>query len=92
MARTFGARFLEEFQQAGGSIADWSPHALEAMKNADRRTFSSALAKGASAAGKELTIAAHTAEPEILARRAVALMKKAEPASADLWPLLFLSM
>jgi hypothetical protein len=92
LARTFGARFLEEFQQAGGSTANWSPQAFEAMKNADRRTFTAALAKASSAIGRELTIAAHTAEPDILARRAVALMKKAEPASADLWPLLFLSM
>jgi len=87
MARTIGVRFLEEFQRVGGSISDWTPQAVEALKNADRRAFSDALGKVSSESAKILTIAAHTAEPETLARRAAALARK-DNAADDLWLLM----
>ena len=68
---TFGERFVEEFRRAGGSTAAWAPAAVEALKKADRRTFIAALNRVSSASAKTLAIAAHTAEPETLARRAV---------------------
>ena len=80
MARTFGERFVEEFRRAGGSTATWAPAAVEALKKADRRTFIAALNKVSSASAKTLVIAAHTAEPETLARRAV---KQARADEAD---------
>jgi hypothetical protein len=46
MAHTFGARFVEEFQRSGSSTAAWPPAALEALRNADRRTFIEALREG----------------------------------------------
>ena len=70
MARTFGERFVEEFRRAGGSTGAWPAHAIEALRNADRRGFIDALRKVPSAPAKALAIAAHTAEPETLARRA----------------------
>jgi hypothetical protein len=91
MARTFGARFVEEFQRSGGSTTAWPPAAIEALKNADRRTFIDALGKVSSASAKTLVIAAHTAEPETLGRRAAVLMQ-ADAASDTLWPLLLASL
>ena len=82
MARTFGERFVEEFRRAGGSTAAWAPAAVEALKKADRRTFIAALSKVSSASAKTLVIAAHTAEPETLARRAVR-QARAEAADND---------
>jgi hypothetical protein len=87
MARTFGARFVEEFQRSGGSTAAWPPAGVEALKNADRRTFIDALGKISSASAKALAIAAHTAEPEVLGRRAAAQMQ-ADASRDSLWPLL----
>jgi hypothetical protein len=84
MARTFGERFVEEFRRAGGSTAAWAPAAVEALKNADRRTFIAALNKVSSAWAKTLVIAAHTAEPETLARRAVK-QARADGAKNDAW-------
>ena len=71
MAQTFGERFVEEFRRAGGSTAAWAPPAVEALKSADRRGFIAALSKVSSASAKTLVIAAHTAEPETLERRAI---------------------
>jgi hypothetical protein len=89
MARTFGARFVEEFQRSGGSTAAWPPAALEALKKADRRRFIEALGKISSASAKTLVIAAHTAEPETLGRRAAA--QALSDATADnVWPLLMM--
>ena len=84
MARTFGERFLDEFQRAGGSTSGWSPRAVEAMKQANRRTFVDALSRVSSESAKTLTIAAHTAEPETLARRAAALAQKDTSAEVSL--------
>ena len=52
MARTFGERFVDEFRRAGGSTAAWAPEAVEALKNADRRTFIAALNRVSSASAK----------------------------------------
>ena len=76
MPRSFGERFVEEFRLAGGSTRTWAPAALEALKKADRRAFISALSKVSSDSAKSLAIAAHTAEPETLARRAVTLARR----------------
>ena len=84
MARTFGERFEEEFRRAGGSAAPWAPAAVEALKKADRRTFIAALSKVSSASAKTVAIAAHTAEPETLARRAVK-RARADKAENDAW-------
>ena len=70
MARTFGERFVDEFRRAGGSTGAWPPDAIEVLRNADRRAFIAALGKVSSASAKTLAVAAHTAEPETLARRA----------------------
>lgn len=83
MARSFGERFVEEFRRAGGSTAAWAPAALESLKKADRHAFISALSKVSSDAAKSLAIAAHTAEPETLARRAVALARRRQAADDD---------
>lgn len=83
MARTFGARFLEEFKREGGSTAAWSPQALEAVINADRCRFIAALEKVSPEAAKALTIATNLVEPEELARRAVSQMQRADPGGAD---------
>ena len=72
MARTFGTRFLEEFQRAGGTTSTWSPEAIDMVKRAERRQFIDAFGKVSRESAKALTIAAHTAEPETLARRAAA--------------------
>ena len=84
MARTFGERFVEEFRRAGGATAPWAPAAVEALKQADRRTFIAALNSVSSASAKTLVIAAHTAEPETLARRAVK-QALADAADNDSW-------
>jgi hypothetical protein len=85
MARTFGERFVEEFRRAGGSTAAWAPAAVDAIKKADRRAFIASLNKVSSASAKTLVIAAHTAEPETLARRAVE-QARAHAADNDPWP------
>jgi hypothetical protein len=85
MAQTFGARFVEEFQRSGGSTA--SPAALKALRNADRRTFIEAIGKVSSPSAKALAIAAHTAEPETLGRRA-ATQEQVDASRDNLWPLL----
>lgn len=72
MARTFGERFLEEYLRAGGTADHWSPEAKVALKRSDRRSFIDALSRVSSDLAKTLIIPAHTAEPETLARRAVA--------------------
>ena len=87
MARSFGARFIDEFRRAGGSTAAWPPAATEALKNADRRAFIKALSKVSSASAKTLAIAAHTAEPETLARRAVTLARR-KAADDNAWILM----
>ncbi len=83
MARTFGERFLDEFRRPGGATTAWSPNAIEALKTSDRRGFIAALSKVSSASAKTLVIAAHTAEPETLARRA-AKESRDDGADADM--------
>lgn len=84
MARTFGERFVDEFRRAGGATNAWPPNAIEALKTSDRRGFIAALSKVSSASAKTLAIAAHTAEPETLARRAVK-QARADEAANDMW-------
>jgi hypothetical protein len=78
MARTFGERFVDEFRRAGGATSAWPRNAIEALKTSDRRSFIAALSKVSSASAKTLVIAAHTAEPETLARRAAKLARADE--------------
>lgn len=66
---TFGARFLAEFRRLGGSTDDWPPRAVEAIERADRRAFAATLGRLPRPTGSALIVAAHTAEPETLARR-----------------------
>jgi hypothetical protein len=73
-APTFGNRFVSEFRRLGGSTRNWPERALALVDEADRRNFFDALAKVSSQAAKQLMIAAHSAEPENLAKRAVTLM------------------
>lgn len=68
--RTFGTRFLAEFRRLGGSTKAWPPEAVAALAAADRRKFISLLESRRSTIGSELIVAAHTAEPEALAKRA----------------------
>jgi len=75
--QTFGNRFLVEFRRLGGSTRDWPDRALTLLDQADRRQFIDALSKASSKTAKQLVIAAHTAEPEKLAKRAVELTKGA---------------
>ncbi|PYR94172.1 MAG: hypothetical protein DMF84_06380 [Acidobacteria bacterium] len=56
------------------STRNWPARAVTLLDQADRRQFIDALTKVSSAAAKQLMTAAHTAEPENLAKRAVALM------------------
>lgn len=72
--QTFGNRFLTEFRRLGGSTRNWPERALTLVDQADRRNFSDALKKVSADTAKRLMIAAHTAEPENLAKRAVTLM------------------
>jgi hypothetical protein len=81
--RTFGNRFLSEFRRLGGSTKGWPELAVTRLNEADRRQFVDALAKASSATSKELVIAAHTAEPEKLAERAIALDKRKARGGAD---------
>jgi hypothetical protein len=83
MARTFGERFVEEFRLAGGSTANWPPDAMTALKKADRKTFINAFSRVSSEFAKTLVIAAHTAEPETLARRAAAARSADSGRDAD---------
>ena len=69
---TFGSRFLAEFRRLGGTTADWPPQAVAAFAAADRRKFVSLMESRSSKISSELKVAAHTAEPEALARRAYA--------------------
>lgn len=69
---TFGSRFLAEFRRLGGTTADWPPQAVAAFAAADRRKFISLMESRSSKISSELKVAAHTAEPEALARRAYA--------------------
>ena len=91
MARTFGERFVEEFRRAGGSTGAWPPDAIEVLRNADRRAFIAALGKVSSASAKTLAVAAHTAEPETLARRA-AKESRDDGADANMWLVLLAIM
>ena len=68
---TFGNRFLTEFRRLGGSTQDWPEHAVTVLNQADGRQFIDALTKASSSAASKLAIAAHTAEPETLAKRMV---------------------
>ena len=68
---TFGNRFLTEFRRLAGSTRDWPEHAVTVLNQANRRQFIEALMKASSSAASKLAIAAHTAEPETLAKRAV---------------------
>ena len=72
--QTFGNRFLTEFRRLGGSTPDRSDQAITVLDQVDRRQFIDALTK-ASSTGKKLAIAAHTAEPETLAKRTIELTK-----------------
>jgi hypothetical protein len=84
MPQTFGNRFLMEFRRLGGSTRHWPDRALTLIDQADRRQFIDALRKASSKTAEQLVIAAHTAEPEKLAKRAVELIS----ADADLGALL----
>jgi hypothetical protein len=68
---TFGHRFLTEFRRLGGSTRDWPDQAVTLLDQADRRQFIDALTKASSSAASKLAIAAHTAEPETLAKPTV---------------------
>jgi hypothetical protein len=70
---TFGNRFLTEFRRLNGSTENWPNAAVTFLKQADRRRFIDALDKASSTTAKQLVVAAHTAEPEKLAKRAVEL-------------------
>ena len=72
MARTFGERFLEEYLRLGGVTDHWPIEALVALKKSNRRQFIEAFARVSPELAKALVIAAHTAEPETLGRRAAA--------------------
>jgi hypothetical protein len=91
MARTFGERFVEEFRRGGGSTGAWPADAIDALKNADRRAFIAALRKVSSASAKTLAVAAHTAEPETLARRAAKEWRD-DGANAEMWLVLLAIM
>ena len=67
MARTFGERFVEEFERAGGTTAGWDAARRATLLRADRRAFIAAMERVNSGWAKELLIAAHTAEQ--IARR-----------------------
>jgi hypothetical protein len=71
--QTFGNRFLTEFRRLNGSTRNWPDRAVTLLDRADRRRFIDALEKASSTTAKRLVIAAHTAEPEKLAKRAVEL-------------------
>jgi hypothetical protein len=70
-AETFGTRFLAEFRRLGGSTQSWPAPAVKAIEEADRRRFGALLAKPSTQIASDLRVAAHTAEPEMLARRAL---------------------
>lgn len=70
--RTFGARFLDEFRRVGGSTEGWPESTLAAVAAADRRAFITALDGRGAQLDREMLVAAHTAEPEALAKRVVA--------------------
>jgi hypothetical protein len=69
---TFGTRFLAEFRRLGGSTEAWPPQAVAALAAADRGKFISLVDSRRSKISRDLTVAAHTAEPEALAKRAYA--------------------
>lgn len=71
--QTFGNRFLIEFRRLKGSTKNWPDGAVTLLDQADRRRFIDALEKASSTTAKQLAVAAHTAEPEQLAKRAVEL-------------------
>jgi hypothetical protein len=73
--QTFGNRFLAEFRRLGGSTRDWPAQALVLLDRADRRQFIDALTKASSTVASQLAIAAHTADPERIAKRAIELTK-----------------
>jgi hypothetical protein len=84
---TFGKRFLMEFRRLGGTTQNWPDRAVTLLEHADRRQFIDALKTGSSKTAAALGIAAHTDEPERLARRAVEFEKQ-KNASADLLSVL----
>src|SRR4051812_31331075 len=75
--QTFGNRFLMEFRRLGGSTRDWPERAFTLIDQADRRQFIEAVRKASSKTAEQLVTAAHTAEPERIAKRAVELTKGA---------------
>jgi hypothetical protein len=85
--QTFGHRFLLEFRRLGGSTRNWPERAVTLLDQADRRQFTDALRQASSKTAAQLLIAAHTAEPERLAQRAMELTK-AKEAHAELIVLL----
>ena len=66
-----GRRFLNEFRRLGASTRDWPEQAITVVDQADRRQFIDALMKASSSASSKLAIAAHTAQPDALAKRMV---------------------
>jgi hypothetical protein len=82
--QTFGNRFLTEFHRLGGSTVTWPEAAVALVNQAGRRQFIDALSRASSSTAKALVIAAHTAEPEKLAKRAVALNRSSHGAGAEL--------
>ena len=71
--QTFGNRFLREFRRLNGSTRNWPDRVVTLLNQADRRRFIDALEKASSTMAKQLAVAAHTAEPEKLAKRALEL-------------------
>ena len=69
---TFGTRFLAEFRRLGGSTEAWPPQAVAALAAAHRGKFISLVDSRRSKISRDLTVAAHPAEPEALAKRAYA--------------------
>jgi hypothetical protein len=70
--QTFGARFLTEFRHLGGSTEGWPETSIAALNDTDRRRFVALLEGRRSQLSAELLVAAHTAEPEALAKRGLA--------------------
>ena len=67
--QTFGARFLQEFRQLGGSIKEWPSGEVDSLADADRSAFRELVATGQTPIPAELAATANVWEPEAVARR-----------------------
>ena len=90
--QTFGARFLREFRQIGGSTKEWPSRTVDSLADADRSAFRELVATGRSPIPVELAAAANIWEPEALAKRLfdrVKMERDRERARHSVWPTLF---